>query len=171
VVDFVDSWHDNPIFHRAVGERITNALTRFQESAEVHILFTAHSLPERILQYNDPYPKQLADSCQAVANLLSLDGWSSAYQSAGHTQEEWLGPDILEALGKLSSASTRHVNVLVVPIGFAADHLEILYDIDVEAQEFAKNHGMTLMRTESLNTSPIFISALADVIKRRLAQS
>lgn len=170
-VDFVDSWYDNPLFHSAVAERITDAVKRFQDSANVHVLFTAHSLPERILQNKDPYPEQLAYSCQAVANLLNLRDWSFAYQSAGHTKEKWLGPDILEALDKLTLRSTPPPDVLVVPIGFVADHLEILYDVDVEAQEFAQNRGLTLMRTESLNTSPIFISALSDIIKGRLVKS
>jgi ferrochelatase len=97
---------------------------------------------------------------------LKLDHWSFAYQSAGQTGEKWLGPDILEALQELSRRGMG-LSVLVVPIGFVADHLEILYDIDVEAQEFAKTHDLNLKRTESLNTSPTFISALADIIQKR----
>jgi ferrochelatase len=161
--DFVESWHDNPIFHRAVAEKVMVAMAHFPKSAEVGVLFTAHSLPERILEQNDPYPSQLRSSCQAVAVLLKLDRWSFAYQSAGQTGEKWLGPDILESLQEMSQRG-KVVNVLVVPIGFVADHLEILYDIDVEAQEFAKTHGLDLMRTESLNTSPTFILALADIV-------
>lgn len=164
--DFVESWHDNPIFHRAVAEKVMVAMAHFPKSAEVRVLFTAHSLPERILEHNDPYPSQLHSSCQAVAALLKLDRWSFAYQSAGQTGEKWLGPDILESLQEMSQ-SGKVVNVLVVPIGFVADHLEILYDIDVEAQEFAKTHGLDLMRTESLNTSPTLILALADIVLKR----
>ncbi len=165
-VDFVESWYDNSFFHRAVAERVNDALRQLPKPEKVEVLFTAHSLPERILQQNDPYPSQLRSSCRAVANLLKLDHWSFAYQSAGETGEKWLGPDILEALQELS-ARGRGVDALVVPIGFVADHLEILYDIDVEAQEVARTHGLNLKRTQSLNTSPTFISALADIVSQR----
>lgn len=165
-VDFVESWGDHPIFHHAVAEKVDDALAHFPRPDRVEILFTAHSLPERILQQNDPYPSQLHNSCQAVANLLNLDHWSFAFQSAGQTGEKWLGPDILEALKELSLRG-KDVDVLVVPIGFVADHLEILYDVDVEAQEFARTHGLNLKRTESLNTSQTFVSALADIVLKR----
>jgi ferrochelatase len=131
--DFVESWYDHPQFHRAVAEKVKFALEQFPRPANVELLFTAHSLPERILEQHDPYPSQLHRSCQAVADLLHLDHWSFAYQSAGHTDEKWLGPDILESLRELSQRG-KVADVLVVPIGFVADHLEILYDIDVEAQ-------------------------------------
>lgn len=169
-VDFVDSWYDHPLFHRAVAEKVSLAMGQFPKSGDVDILFTAHSLPERILDHNDPYPSQLRSSCQAVANMLKLDRWSFAYQSAGQTAEKWLGPDILESLKEISERG-KTINVLVVPIGFVADHLEILYDIDVEAQEFAKAHGLDLRRTESLNTSQTFISALADIALTRASQN
>ena len=167
-VNFVDSWYDHPLFLRAVAEKVNLALEGFSEG--VNILFTAHSLPERILDRNDPYPSQLRSSCQAVSNMLKLDRWSFAYQSAGRTAEKWLGPDILDSLKEISECG-KTVNVLVIPIGFVADHLEILYDIDVEAQEFAKTHGLTLKRTESLNTSQTFISALADIALTRASQN
>ena len=162
-VDFVESWYDNPFFHQAVAEKVRDALRKFPLSAKVEVVFTAHSLPERILKLNDPYPSQLQASSKAVADLVGLEEWSFAYQSAGMTGEKWLGQDIWEKLNSYSSGG----NVLVVPIGFVADHLEIMYDIDVEAQEFAKRQGLRLIRTESLNTSPTFIQALADVVKRR----
>ncbi len=165
-VDFVESWYDHPLFHRAVAEKVNAVLVQYPRPEDVEVLFAAHSLPERILQQNDPYPLQLRSSCQAVADLLKLNHWSFAYQSAGQTGEKWLGPDILEVLQEMSLRGNG-VNVLVVPIGFVADHLEILYDIDVEAQEFARTHGLNLSRTKSLNTSPTFISALADVVLKR----
>jgi len=167
LVDFVESWHDNPVFHQAVAEKIKDALHKFPVTARVEIIFTAHSLPERILQENNPYPSQLRASCQAVADLLKLDHWGFAYQSAGQTGEKWLGPDILEALEEIAQAKPNGGHVLVVPIGFVADHLETLYDIDIEAQEFAKNHGLDLKRTKSMNASPTFITALADVVRKR----
>ncbi len=169
-VDFVESWYDHPLFHRAVTQRVTQALAQFPKPGKVEVLFTAHSLPERILQENDPYPSQLRSSCQAVASLAKLGHWSFAYQSAGQTAEKWLGPDILEALRDISDQDL-FVDVLVVPIGFVADHLEILYDIDVEAHAVAKTLGLNLKRTPSLNANPTFISALADIVSNRAKAS
>jgi len=164
-VSFIESWYDNVVFHRAVSEKVKEGLEHFSEPTKVEVLFTAHSLPERILEQKDPFPTQLLESCKAVAQQSKLADWSFAYQSAGETGEKWLGPDILETLQ--TTSLHHHTNVLVVPIGFVADHLEILYDIDVEAQEFAKTHGLNLKRIESLNASPTFIAALADVISKR----
>ena len=163
-VDFVESWYDNSLFQSALTEKVIEALKKCPHDTEVSVLFTAHSLPERIIAEDDPYPAQLLESCKAVARLANIQRWSFAYQSAGQTGEEWLGPDILEVLGKMATGSS----VLVVPIGFVADHLEILYDIDVEARAFAKCRDIALCRTESLNSSPKFISALADIVSNRL---
>jgi len=168
-VDFVESWHDHSGFHAALAEKIQQGLQYFPQSTRdsVQILFTAHSLPERILEKNDPYSQQLRTSCQSVANLLRLDRWSFAYQSAGHTSEKWLKPDILEFLEEFSGREGGR-DVLVVPIGFVADHLEVLYDIDIKAQSVAQARRINLRRTESLNTSPKFIEALADIVCRQL---
>jgi ferrochelatase len=165
-VDFVESWYDHPLFHRAIQEKIQSALDQFATPAKVELLFTAHSLPERILQVNDPYPIQLQSSCQSVTNLLERKEWSFAYQSAGQTNEKWLGPDLIDFLRELVYRRGL-TDVLVVPIGFVADHLEILFDIDVEAQEFARSNHIELKRTESMNSNPTFISALADIIQKR----
>ena len=164
-VEFIESWCDNPVFHQAVAEKSRDALSKFPSSVDVDVIFTAHSLPERILETNDPYPSQLQESSQAVADLLGLNRWSFAYQSAGMTSEKWLGPDLMQELESHRIGS----NILIIPIGFVSDHLEILYDIDLKAQEFANDHGLKVVRTESLNASPTFIKALADVVKRRLA--
>lgn len=161
--DFVESWYDNPVFHEAVAEKARSALEKFPAPKEVDVIFTAHSLPERILKTGDPYSSQIQASIQAVANILGLSHWSLAYQSAGMTNEKWLGPDILEELKLRGTGSS----VLIVPIGFVSDHLEILYDIDVKAQEFAKSRGLRLVRSESLNASPTFIRALAEIVKAR----
>jgi len=166
-VSFIQSWYDNPLFHQAVAEKVKNALNTFPSQKNVHVMFTAHSLPERILEMKDPYPDQLSESTEAVAKLVGLEKWSFAYQSAGQTGEKWLGPDLLEALSEIS-VKTKNVQVLVVPIGFVADHLEILFDVDVEAQEYAKKLNITLKRTESMNTTPTFIAALADVVSKRI---
>ena len=163
-VEFIDSWHNNSLLHQAIGEKISDALVKLPTNTKTHVLFTAHSIPERIITEGDPYSSQLLDSCKAVAKLTGLERWSLAYQSASHTADKWLGPDILDALVSLD----KPVNVLVVPIGFVTDHLEILYDIDIEAQTFAKSREINLRRTDSLNTSPTFIAALADVISTRI---
>ena len=169
-VDFVESWYDHPVFHRAVQERIEKALRGFAAPQKVELLFTAHSLPEHILATNDPYPAQLESSCRSVATLMGRKEWSFAYQSAGETDDKWLGPDLIDYLRELQLPRNLP-GVLVVPIGFVADHLEILFDIDVEAQEFARSIGLNLKRTESLNTSPTFISALADIVHRRVGST
>ena len=167
-LNFIESWFDNSLFRRAVADKVKEGLKKFPASSEVQMVFTAHSLPERILQKNDPYPDQLRSSCEGVARLLDLDDWAFAYQSAGQTDEKWLGPDILKYLGQLDSNANATRNILVIPIGFVADHLEILYDIDIEAQEFAKTHGLNLSRTGSLNATPTFIAALADIVMKHV---
>jgi ferrochelatase len=167
-VDFVESWCDNPLFHQALSEKIRDSLREFPQSSKVQVIFTAHSLPCRVIEQDDPYPKQIQSSCETVAKLSKIDRWSFAYQSAGKTDEKWLGPDVLEALNEWSlKGDTGHV--LIVPLGFVADNLEILYDIDLEARLFARARGLDLKRTESLNASPTFINGLADILHEQLS--
>ncbi len=163
-VRFVESWHGNPLFVAALVKNVRKALQRFEkaDAADVEVVFSAHSLPRRILQWDDPYPRELRQSCEAVAEAARLPSWRFAYQSASHTGEPWLGPDILETLGDLASQGEKRV--LLVPIGFVSDNLEILFDIDLEAQELAQGLGMELRRTEMPNASPAFIDALADLV-------
>jgi ferrochelatase len=123
------------------------------------LFFTAHSLPARILEDGDPYYQQLLDSCRLVAAGMDLPPWEFAFQSASQTGEPWLGPDLLDAIARSAAR-----DVLVCPIGFVADHLEILYDLDVEAQAFARKNGIRLRRTRSLNTRPEFIDALTQIV-------
>ena len=166
-LSFVESWSDNPLFLRAWVENIERALRRFESGVQdVFVLFTTHSLPERILNSNDPYPNQFQGSCRRVAKRANLKLWTFAYQSAGLRKEKWLGPDVLEKLAEL--AGSGHHNILIVPIGFVADHLEIVYDIDVECQEFANANNINLVRAEMLNTSPIFIAALAEIVREQI---
>lgn len=169
-VTFVRSWNDNPLFLEAVAERMESVRQSLGVGwEELKVVFSAHSLPERILQANDPYPLELEETCTGVAGLLGLEpeGWTFAYQSAGRTGERWLGPDILDTLDRLASEGNKCV--LITPIGFVADHLEILYDIDVECAERAHALGLEMRRTESLNTSPKFIAALKSVILEHLS--
>jgi len=162
---FVESWHDFGPFLDVLAERV--------RGFDGHVVFTAHSLPERILQDGDPYRDQLLETARLVAERAGLPndldhkvGWSFAFQSASTTGEPWLGPDILEDLDRLAANGVRRV--LVCPVGFVSDHLEILWDLDIEARERAAELGLELERIESLNDDPAFLRALAALVRERL---
>ncbi len=127
------------------------------------MIFTAHSLPARIEQTGDTYPEQVAESARLVAEAAGLDEWTVAWQSAGRTPEPWLGPDVRDEVRRLAGEGGADA-VVVCPIGFVADHLEVLYDLDVELAAVAASCGLAYVRTASLNDDPAFISVLADVI-------
>jgi protoporphyrin/coproporphyrin ferrochelatase len=148
---FIPGFHDHP-----VQGLLEKALT---DAPAERVFFTAHSLPARITAEGDPYLSQLLESCRLVAAGIDMPPWEFAFQSASHTGEPWLGPDLLEAI---TGSGAR--DVLVCPIGFVADHLEILYDLDVEAQAYAREKGIRLRRTESFNARPEFIAALGEVV-------
>lgn len=165
---FVNQWYKNQVFLASWVERIEKRLHEKLGNVrreEVFVLFTAHSLPERILTWGDPYKNQLIDTANELAKRLSLkdNQYSFAFQSAGHTSEPWLGPDILDRLHELRNSGAVHV--LVAPIGFVSDHLEILYDIDIEAVTLSKELGFHLERTESFNDSDDFVNVLASVVR------
>ena len=162
-VTLVRTWWKQPQFLEATATRITEALQRFAKPSEAQVVFTAHSLPEKILASADPYPDELNASAAEVAKRARLATWRLAYQSAGATNEPWLGPDAEEVITELARA--RHKSVLLVPIGFVCDHVEILYDIDVEYQSLAKRLGIQLERTASLNDDPGLVAAVADVVR------
>ncbi|MFN8471001.1 MAG: ferrochelatase [Anaerolineae bacterium] len=168
-ITYIESYHLHPLYLQALAERVEDARQRFPSNvrATVPVIFTAHSLPERILQAQDPYPTQLMETAQAVADLVSPVSWRFAYQSAGRSAEPWLGPDAGEVIQELADDGEK--NVLIAPVGFVSDHVEILYDIDVEFQQQAEALGMRLERTISLNDNPLFIAALADVVRSRVA--
>jgi ferrochelatase len=157
----VESWHDHPGFLDLVADRV--------RGTDAWVVFTAHSLPERILADGDPYRDQLLETARLVAERAGLTDWSFAFQSASPTAELWLGPDVLDELGRLQDAGVR--KVLVAPVGFVSDHLEILWDLDVEARERAAELGLELERIESLNDDPAFVRALAELVEERLAVS
>ena len=167
-VTLVRNWWSQPRFIDATADRITQALQRFPAGAEVDVIFTAHSLPEKIVASADPYPDELKASAEAAAKRAGLEHWRLAYQSAGATPEPWLGPDAEEVITELAQAG--HKAVLLVPIGFVSDHVEILYDIDVEYQGVAKRLGLQLERTASLNDDPGLVAAVAEVVRRAAAQ-
>ncbi|TMD06085.1 MAG: ferrochelatase [Chloroflexi bacterium] len=154
---FIPGFHAHSAFIETIAGLVREALAGYPAD---HVFFTAHSLPERILREGDGYRDRLLESCALVAARVDLPPWSFAFQSASRTGEPWLGPDLLEALAE--SGTQR---ALVCPIGFVADHLEVLYDIDVEAQAFARERGIELRRTPSLNDRPEFIAALAAIVE------
>jgi ferrochelatase len=127
------------------------------------VIFTAHSLPERIREVGDTYPEQLAESAELVAQRAGLDEWEVAWQSAGRTPEPWLGPDVRDVIRRLGTGDAIDA-VVLCPIGFVADHLEVLYDLDVEVAGVAAEAGLEYARTASLNDDPAFIDVLADLI-------
>jgi ferrochelatase len=155
---FVEGWHDHEPFLDVLAGRV--------RGTEAHVVFTAHSLPKRILTMGDPYRDQLLETSRLVAERAGIERWSFAFQSASETGEPWLGPDILEELDALHEQGVR--KVLVCPIGFVSDHLEILWDLDVEARERAAELGLQFDRIESLNDDPAFIRALAELARQAL---
>jgi len=159
---FVPGFHDHPAFISAVQVAIGEALA---VSRPERLFFTAHSLPARILDEGDPYHHQLLESCRLVASGMDLPPWEFAFQSASQTGETWLGPDLLDAIAQSAAR-----DVLVCPIGFVADHLEILYDLDVEAMAFAREHGVRIRRTTSPNARPEFVNALAQIVAGALVR-
>ena len=162
-VALIRTWWNQPQFLDAVSNRVLQALQRFAKPSAVQVVFTAHSLPERILASADPYPDELHASAVEVAARARLGGWRLAYQSAGATPEPWLGPDVATVMTELAKAG--HNAVLLVPIGFVCDHVEVLYDIDVEFQALAKRLGVQLERTSSLNDDPGLVAAVADAVR------
>jgi ferrochelatase len=153
---FVENWHDHEPYLELLAERV--------RGSDAHVVFTAHSLPERILADGDPYRDQLLETSRLVAERAGVTDWSFAFQSESPTGEPWLGPDILVELDALHAAGVG--KVLVAPVGFVCDHLEILWDIDVEAREKAAKLGLELDRTESLNADPAFIAALVALVRK-----
>ena len=156
---FVESWHDHEPFLDVLADRV--------RATDGHVVFTAHSLPERVLRDGDPYRDQLLETSRLIAERADLRSWSFAFQSASATGEPWLGPDILEELDRLHAEGVR--KVLVCPVGFVSDHLEILWDLDVEARERAAELGLELERIRSLNDDPAFIDALAELVRERVS--
>ncbi len=160
-VRWVGPWHDHPLLLDALAEKVRLARAEVTPDA---VLFSAHSVPERALRDGDLYPSYVRATAQGVAERLGLGEVRLAYQSAGRTEEPWIGPSLAQALTELAAAGRR--TVLVVPVSFVSDHVEVLYDLDQAARETARGRGITLTRTESLNTSPLFIRALAALVRR-----
>ena len=156
---FVSSWHDEPGFIDLLARRV--------RGTRAHVVFTAHSLPARILETVDPYQEQLLETSRLVAERAALDDWTFSFQSASSTGEPWLGPDILDHLDELHASGVR--DVLVCPVGFVADHLEIRWDLDHEAAAKARELGLGFDRIEMPNADPAFVGTLAGLVRRALA--
>lgn len=158
----IGAWYAQPGLVELLASRVTAALGSVEGNGRV--IFTAHSLPERIRESGDTYPEQVAESAELVARRAGLDQWEVAWQSAGRTPEPWLGPDVRDVVRRLGAGDTADA-VVLCPIGFVADHLEVLYDLDVEVAHVATDTGLAYVRTASLNDDPAFISVLADLIE------
>ena len=156
---FIDSWHDEPGFVELLADRV--------RGTGAHVVFTAHSLPARILEGGDPYKDQLLETSRLIAERAGLDDWSFSFQSESQTGEPWLGPDILDHLEELHERGITEV--LVCPVGFVADHLEIRWDLDHEAAQKARELGLNFSRIEMPNADPAFIEVLAGLVRRVLA--
>lgn len=160
----IRSWHRHPVLVELLAQRVGGARGRLPQGAVVEILFTAHSLPERARTLDDPpYPDQLRETAEAVVAAAGIERWRIAWQSAGRTPEPWIGPDILDVVRSLPAEGVEAV--VVCPAGFVSDHLEVLYDVDVEARRVAAGAGLVLERTESINDDPRFVEALASLVR------
>ena len=160
-ISWAKTFHAEPLLIEAFAERLAPV------AGKKKVLFTAHSLPEKALANGDPYDRETRATAAAVAARLSLADWDFAYQSQGMTSDKWLGPTVESCLDRYAADGIREV--VVDPIGFVCDHVEILYDIDILFRGYAAERGIALSRPESLNDSPTFTAALAEVAKRCLA--
>jgi len=166
-VDFIESWHDHPGLIAAYGERLVAARKLAQEDTgeTVPVIFTAHSVPERTIVAGDPYARQAQETACLVAQAAGLCECRFAFQSQGMTAEKWLGPTVESKIDEVAQSGGKHV--LLAPIGFVCDHVEILYDIDILFREYGRARGITVRRSESLNDSPKFVAALASLVGSR----
>ncbi len=167
--EHVPSYHDAAGLIEAFAARVTEGVQRWPEDERerVHVVFSAHSLPERILAAGDPYDAQCRETARLVAERAGIpaERWSWSYQSAGRTPEPWAGPDLGDHLAELAARGVR--DVVAVPVGFVSDHVELLFDVDVKARAVAEGLGLRLERPPALNDEPVFIEALADLVRSR----
>ena len=164
----VESWHDQQSLINALSRRVRDGIEKFDKPSKAVVLFTAHSLPNKFVADDDPYWSQLQETSQLVAAKSGIGSWDFAFQSAGHPAESWMGPSIKEKITELSGKGSHEL--LVCPVGFVSDHLEILYDLDIEAKSYAASLGVRLERTASLNDDPEFIHSIASRLRPLLSQ-
>jgi len=169
-IDFVEEWHDHPLLIEAFAEKLRAGWSKAyaEHGSRVPVLFTAHSVPQRTIAEGDPYEKQTRETAALVAaQVPEIGPWHFAFQSQGMSGGEWLGPTVEETMTNLRDAG--HTAVFVQPIGFVCDHVEILFDVDILFRDFAAQRGMKLYRAESLNDSPLFVRAVADLARARFS--
>ena len=169
-IDFVEEWHDHPLLIEAFAEKLRAGWSKAcaDHGTQLPVLFTAHSVPQRTIAEGDPYEAQTRETAALVAaQVPEIGAWRFAFQSQGMSGGEWLGPTVEETITNLRD--TGHSGVFVQPIGFVCDHVEILLDIDILFREFAGKRGMKLYRAESLNDSPLFVRAVANLARGRLS--
>jgi len=167
-VDHVDEWHAHPLFIEAVSDNVAAALQQIpsERRSSAALVFTAHSVPTAMAAVS-PYVQQITESARLVAERVGHLQWTLAYQSrSGNPREPWLEPDINEVVRQLASAGDR--DVVVAPIGFVCDHVEVLYDLDIETRQIARDIGVNFVRAATVNDHPAFIRMLADVVRRRI---
>ena len=168
-IDFVEEWHDHPLLIAAFAERLRAGWTKAcaEHGSQLPVLFTAHSVPTRTVAEGDPYEKQTRETAALVAaQVPEIGAWRFAFQSQGMSGGEWLGPTVEETIVSLREAG--QTGVFVQPIGFVCDHVEVLFDVDILFRQFAGERGMKLYRAESLNDSPLFVQAVADLARSRV---
>lgn len=169
-IDFVAEWHDHPLLIEAFAERLSRGCKAScaQHGSMLPVIFTAHSVPQRTIAEGDPYEAQTRETAALVAaRVPEIGDWKFAFQSQGMSGGEWLGPTVEDTINTLREAG--QTGVFLQPIGFVCDHVEILYDIDILFRDFAAARGVTLYRAESLNDSPLFVRAVAELARSRLA--
>ncbi len=166
-VSFIEGWYRHPLFLKAIQEKVEEGLRQIipEERKKVHLIFTAHSLPKSLIE-NDPYVREIEESVAEVLKGLGPMPWRIAFQSKGGGPGEWVGPEVERVLEDLASQKAKEV--LVIPIGFVSDHIEILYDIDILYRNKAESLGMNLKRTPSLNASESFVKALSTIVEEHL---
>lgn len=167
-VEFVESWHDSDELIAAFAEKVSAALDRItnETGGSVPVVFTAHSVPQKTIDEGDLYQAQVMETAGLVAERAALDNWRVAFQSQGMTAEPWIGPTVESQIDLLAGAGRR--DVLLVPVSFVSDHVEILYDVDIAFREYGRSKGVTVWRSESLNDSPLLIQALARLATTRM---
>ncbi len=167
---YVERWGDHPLLLDALADRLRAALATLPEPerSTTPVIFTAHSLPEKILDWHDPYPEELRRTSSAVADRVGVGTWTFAFQSAGRTPDPWLGPDVRDVIQDAHNAGAR--SVAVCSVGFITDHLEVLYDLDIEARALAGRLGMRFVRASSLNDHPLMIEALVDLVQHHATE-
>jgi protoporphyrin/coproporphyrin ferrochelatase len=167
-VEFVENWHDHADLIAAFREKVSAAVAGAEaESGQpLPVIFTAHSVPVRTIAAGDPYENQVRETAQLLAQSLGLKEYKVAFQSQGMTSEPWVGPTVESLIDEFAEQGYRRI--VLAPIGFVSDHVEVLYDIDVAFREYAQKKGIQIVRPESLNASPLFIRCLASIVSSRI---